>query len=585
MARPLRKLWISLLPALLAACGPFVITPSEPGDSKSEGRAGDRLSPEAAATPDGSPQDVYHPGTDVRATLGDGDGRFEPDGPGEVGTEVVGAKDDDSKPLVDNGCIDTDPENNYLTAGYVVYTDEDGFLVLLYDTCKIEGPGGMLKEVTCDGYHGPETMPAELESKYITCDCEAGECVEDSVVLCTEPEAEVYHPGGSVWTNETDKTHISVCKDEATVDWYYCNEDGTFYVDDNVCNDGSKCGDGMCGGFVCTDTEFPGDDLENLIAGSIFLYSPTTGETVLMTDSCSPDDKHVRAYKCPLHTGTNPKQIKNSIQQDADLLDCEEDKACTFGVCEEKEVPDPDPDPDPEPPCQDDDPENDIYFPGLLVLYTDAPTPLYFPDKCLWFYEQDMDNPGTMILNMKVHQYLCDLETGGKQSYLYDCNFNESCVAGACIKETDVGETCDFQCVDTDNGKDVLVGGKIYGESEVCGTSVDSNDRCVEDPSKIEEQFCDGDIFSEEELDCPAGSFCRGIGEPAKCVVCNDNDETDDPAAYGEVDDIDGVHITDFCTSEGQLKQAQCSPENGLAVWSDPENCPPGTSCLQGKCE
>ena len=578
-------LWLLMLSVTLAACNLMVLPSVEPDAIPEDGSVFDNLPVDAGLLDDVGfliPDILLaEAGEHLDDVELDAAGEASPVEPDFVNAPEHQADPGNPDPLLDNGCIDTDDENNYLDAGYVVYTDENGLLVLLYDTCKIEGPGGMLKEVTCQGYHGPETTPAELEAKYIECHCEMGECVEGSVVLCTDPEAEAHHPGGSVWTNDEGKTHISVCKDPDTVTWFYCNEDGTFHTDDSACDEDKKCGDGMCGGFVCTDTEGVGEDPENLIAGAVFLYSPTTGETILLTDSCTISDKFVRAYKCPLHTGTNPNQVKKMVQQNPDLVACNEGTGCKFGICVEVE---PDPDPQPVPLCQDDDPENDIYIPGLLILNTGAPTPLYFPDKCQWFYEEDLNNPGALIIETKVHQFMCNDE-GGKESYMYECELDESCIAGACVKDTQIGPTCDFQCVDSDGGKDPMVGGYICGVSDVCGSTVESNDRCPTDPTKVGERYCDGNILSKETLDCPAGYFCRGINEPAKCVQCQDNDQADDPAVYGEVDDIDDVHISDFCTSDGQLKQAICNPADGLAAWSDPEDCPPGTSCLQGKCQ
>jgi hypothetical protein len=486
------------------------------------------------------------------------------------------------EPIVDNGCVDTDAENNYLQAGYVVYTDPNGALVILYDTCKIEGPNGMLNEVTCNGYHGPETDPAELESKYIKCNCQMGECVEDSIVLCTEPEAGEQYPGGSVWSNEEGKTHISVCKNDSTVDWYYCNEDGTFHADASVCDEGVLCGDGMCGGFACTDTEPPADQ-SNAMAGKIFMYSPTTGESWLLSDGCKFDFTEVKAYRCPLHTGTTLPPLKDVVKKDPDLIPCGEEEECVFGICKEAE-PDPDPDPDSKV-CQDSDPNDNIYYAGQVILAPDNAPPQIFPDKCSWFYAEDMSNPGSLLIKKKVLQYQCLADSDKVSSELFDCNENEACVGGACVVNSTVGGTCKFSCYDTDGGKDVLVGGTIFAISDVCGKTGDLHDDCTDDDGVVKERFCVDDTLTTEELPCPPEHFCRDSFEPARCVACKDSDVPDDPTILGEVDDIDGVHVTDFCNSSGQLKQAQCDPNSGLALWSDPEACPPGQKCTEGKCD
>ena len=491
--------------------------------------------------------------------------------------------------VFDNGCTDTDSANNYLQAGYVVYTDEDGQLILLYDTCKIEGKEGMLKEVTCEGYHGPDTKPAELESKFIKCNCHMGECVEDSVVLCTEPEAGVWYPGGSVWTNnEEGKTHISVCVDESTVDWYYCNDDGTFHTDVNVCPTEMKCGDGMCGGFVCTDTEPPSEQNPDL-PGQIFIYSASTGESWLIADGCSPDSTSVKAYKCPLKTGTTLGPLKANVKLGPDYIPCQINYECLFGICVESESPDPDPDPDPEPEpepssCQDSDPEDNIYVSGQLVLTPKDGPAAYFPDQCSWYYEEDMDNPGTMIIRLKLLQYSCVPETGKALAELYVCAEDEPCVAGACMLEAEIGPVCNFECVDTDGGPDIMTSGSMYATSSTCGKAKVLHDLCTDDETVVLERYCDGDTLSSEILPCPPGHFCRGAFEPARCVACKDSDVADDPAVLGMVDDIDAVHISDFCNKDGQLKQAQCNLDTGLAVWGNPENCPLGTTCIEGMC-
>jgi hypothetical protein len=58
-----------------------------------------------------------------------------------------------------------------------------------------------------------------------------------------------------------------------------------------------------------------------------------------------------------------------------------------------------------------------------------------------------------------------------------------------------------------------------------------------------------------------------------------------DIAIPGDITDSEGSHVSDFCNADGELKQASCNPENGLAVWSDPEKCPDGKVCVEGMCE
>ncbi len=492
------------------------------------------------------------------------------------------------RPALDNGCIDTDSADNYLKAGYVVYTDENGLLVLLYDECKLDGPNGMLKEITCEGYHGPDTDPSEMEAKYIKCNCQQGECVEDSVILCTDPEADVPYPGGSVWTNDEGKTHISVCLDSNTVDWYYCNEDGTFHADASACDPESLCGDGMCGGFVCTDTEPPEDRLAG-VAGKIFLYSPTTGESWLITDGCSYDRTEVNTFTCPLQTGTKLLPLKEEVKLHPVLIPCDEGEECHSGACEVIESTDPDPgtDPDPNPvpeSCVDNDPDDNIYVAGQVVYTSEGGEPQFFPDKCAWYYEDDPENPGTLLIKEKVKQYKCSPNEDEITSSLKECFADEACIGGACIGESSIEESCDFVCFDSDDGKDVLEGGFVYATSETCGVTSALYDHCTSDPHVITERYCSGDLLAKQNIPCPQGHFCRTAFEYASCIACKDSDKADDPAVFGEVDDIDGSHVTDFCNAAGQLKQVGCDPSTGLAIWADPENCAPGESCSEGKC-
>ena len=524
---------------------------------------------------------------DSRAIDGDLHGESEdcdcqPDGLSDDSVAPPDTGPRERPPALDNGCVDTDSADNYLKAGYVVYTDENGLLVLLYDECKLEGPSGMLKEVTCNGYHGPETTPAEMEAKYIKCHCHQGECIEDSVILCTDPDANTPYPGGSVWTNEEGKTHISVCLDSTTVDWYYCNEDGTFHSDASACDPGIQCGDGMCGGFVCTDTEPPSDRIAG-IAGQIFLYSPTTGESWLITDGCSFDLTTVNSFTCPLHTGTALLALKEAVKLNPILIPCAADEKCEFGACKHSGVNDPDPGPTPET-CMDDDPGDDVYKSGEVVYTPEGGQPQFYPDKCSWYYEEDPTDPGKLLIKTKVLQYQCEPDDKGITSSSTDCLDGEPCIASACLGETTVEESCDFKCVDSDGGKDVMVGGFVYATSDTCGQTGAIYDSCIDNSHVVKERYCAGNLLAKKNISCPQGYFCRTAFEYASCIACKDSDEEDAPGILGQVDDIDGSHVTDFCNAAGELKQVKCDPKTGLAVWGDPEQCAPGENCSEGKC-
>jgi len=259
---------------------------------------------------------------------------------------------------------------------------------------------------------------------------------------------------------------------------------------------------------------------------------------------------------------------------------CEDGEKCLAGACKIGQDPDPGPSL-----CKDDDPEDDIYVPGMVMYKAEGGAPQGYPDQCAWWFSDDPDNPGDTILKNKVLQYGCILDGQEMTSVMSDCGLDEACYEGACHAKTTVWETCDFKCVDTDGGKDVLVGGSVFAVSAVCGKTALIDDGCTNDPMVVIERFCFGDMAVKQALPCPAGYFCRELSGPGRCVACQDSDELDDPAAFGQVDDIDGIHVTDFCNSDGALKQAQCDPAIGLTVWADPEPCAPGEKCVEGKCD
>lgn len=454
------------------------------------------------------------------------------------------------------------------TLGQATFINESGIWASASDTCKISGIHGLLAEVNCKLYNPANPTQASL-MEYVMCNCKDGVCIDDSVINCRDPGANAYIPGASVWTDaETGKTHISTCPDDdlKSVLWYLCNDKGTLYEDITPCDPGLLCGDGMCGGFICTDDEPPGTDPDGTNHGEVRLYNPTTQEEYSIGDTCFWNEEKFREYRCPIHTGTQIDSLRDYIVGNFhDEGDCPPGIQCKDGICADS----------PEEICIfDSDPENDTKKLGQLsILHQETGEIVKInADGCIY-----SDSSGILLLtNDSLWQWDCDSDGNKILAGKYYCDEGEVCDGGIC---TSAEAACGYTCEDTDLGLNVMIGGNLSLISKCTGDTLASDVDFCQSNHVVQELYCDGDKPKYSKEECPDEYFCVDNGYPnyGHCKKCSDID--------GEVFDIMDVYGSDFCTDIGQLKQAFCDPDTGLLKWGDPEECPPDTECKAGKCK
>ncbi len=131
------------------------------------------------------------------------------------------------------------------------------------------------------------------------------------------------------------------------------------------------------------------------------------------------------------------------------------------------------------------------------------------------------------------------------------------------------------QCEDSDGGKDPLV----KGTASAGGLSW--TDTCVNFTS-VAEYFCNGDLVSKENMDCPEGTECDdgACVKPQASANCSDSDNGPDPYTRGTVT-AGGASFTDYCTADKELVEYDCA-QGQVAQTTSP--CPSGSRCDSGRC-
>ncbi|MEM4272332.1 MAG: Kazal-type serine protease inhibitor family protein, partial [Candidatus Bilamarchaeaceae archaeon] len=141
---------------------------------------------------------------------------------------------------------------------------------------------------------------------------------------------------------------------------------------------------------------------------------------------------------------------------------------------------------------------------------------------------------------------------------------------GACGTGTDESAVSP-NCVDSDNGKNVLEYGTASKGSE------SFNDSCSPNTNAVYEYFCLNNAITSENVPCPAGTECGG----GKCVeiLCSDTDSGQDILMKGTIkkgsesfsDSCNGTSVLEYYCSNNQILSKVIA-------------CPSGKSCEDGAC-
>lgn len=156
-----------------------------------------------------------------------------------------------------------------------------------------------------------------------------------------------------------------------------------------------------------------------------------------------------------------------------------------------------------------------------------------------------------------------------EKTYRNPCLANESGVPiaheGRCTAAA--AKVCD----DSDGGKDIFTAGSVLVEGNVY------DDRCG-DVTTVVEFFCEGNIYSLEELPCPADYACMD-GE-CSFAPCNDSDDGITLDEKGTVTSK-RENNTDKCLQNGTLREFFCDKGS---ISSKLVECPPAQHCVDGAC-
>ncbi len=482
-----------------------------------------------------------------------------------------------------------DPDKSNLHAGSVTFigrntsTHKPGEVVTVYDTCK---GGGLLIEQTCEGYHGPDTLPSELKPELWECECVEGACVDGTVKICADPEMKHYD-GKSVWSdnkNGVTKRYYSDCADQLSIRYVYCNPNGSFHADSFACGFNELCADGMCGGFQCVDDKPAGvDPKSHQPPGTLTFTNPTTGATKTFTDYCiGGTGGGIMQLQCPIATTTDFNELNHLVNNEwLYKVPCTDGEWCTWetALC----APGTPAGSSPFVCSNDTDIANDPHVAGTVSAFDPETGKTYTQyDSC---YAVESDDLKTV--ESKLSQVSCDPVTGEVLYESTSCPPGEQCLPkeGVCAPAT-----CEISC-NSEKGLDLFTKGGIDVHTscggEKFGTFSYYSDTCTWYPATTMIEYeCVNGVPKKEAVTCPPDYYCYSqdsIGGPGACVQCTDTDKPNNPGVAGMVIDVKGQQGADFCTTDGKLKQSSCN-ENGKLTWSDPLPCPPGQSCQSGAC-
>ena len=191
------------------------------------------------------------------------------------------------------------------------------------------------------------------------------------------------------------------------------------------------------------------------------------------------------------------------------------------------------------------------------------------------------------ITETKLSEASCD-EKGKLKSSEIICQ--KGCKDGACIKE----EKKVNKCIDSDNGKDYFVAGKLSG-TDIYGNVIDQLDHCAGDGTGVNEYYCTETGFTYETYQCPKG--CKdGIcvkeikAEGINISKCNDPDAEDlSKATTVTYFDQNGVQsdFKDSCVGIVGVIEGLCNKDGTFACLNKDNckrRCPKGKICSDGAC-
>jgi len=150
------------------------------------------------------------------------------------------------------------------------------------------------------------------------------------------------------------------------------------------------------------------------------------------------------------------------------------------------------------------------------------------------------------------------------------------------------------KCIDSDNGKDYFVAGKLSG-TDIYGNVIDQLDHCAGDGTGVNEYYCTETGFTYETYQCPKG--CKdGIcvkeikAEGINISKCNDPDAEDlSKATTVTYFDQNGVQsdFKDSCVGIVGVIEGLCNKDGTFACLNKDNckrRCPKGKICSDGAC-
>tara|TARA_Y100000310_G_scaffold110625_1_gene109041 strand:- start:191 stop:1945 length:1755 start_codon:yes stop_codon:yes gene_type:complete len=143
-----------------------------------------------------------------------------------------------------------------------------------------------------------------------------------------------------------------------------------------------------------------------------------------------------------------------------------------------------------------------------------------------------------------------DCNQQGDKSTSYECEFG--CINGECLKEA--------TCVDSDGGKDYLVGGKTIGFEN--GNLITSSDGCRNDNKTLAEVYCEGNELKVEQKICSNGCEINACNPCLGCELNNEchsiNSRKEGNYCSVEQDWIEQKSKEDLCENNYECKSNLC---------------------------